>query len=62
MGMSILHSSIALLIAAASAADPPTVFHSQGEMAGEVGPLTASWSPVVVFGSLGAVLFSSMRT
>ena len=29
---------------------------------GEVGPLTSGWVPLVVFGSLGAVLFGTMRT
>jgi lipopolysaccharide export LptBFGC system permease protein LptF len=29
---------------------------------GEVGPLTSGWGPILLFGSLGAVLFGSMRT
>lgn len=29
---------------------------------GEVGPLTSSWGPILLFGSLGVVLFGSMRS
>ena len=37
------------------------VFRSMG-MGGGVSPLMASWMPVLAFGSLGVVLFDSMRT